>query len=116
MQRDDYPGYGMLDRHDDAGRQTMYKSCTECGSKIIVYEGKNTVCEQCGYSTMEAEMRGEYESLNEGDCGCGGCEECGDNNYDDIDNILPDEALGLGIKNRKPQSLQRFLYGKKSSI
>lgn len=122
MQTDDYPGYGMLDRHDDADRQTMYKSCTECGSKIIVYEGENNVCEQCGYSTMEAETRKEYSSLNEGDCGgCGSCSPCSDEyehgdyevlDYDSDNDFIPDhienhhdddimepgEVFGLGAK------------------
>ena len=31
LAKDDYLGYGMLNRHDDPGRQIMYKSCSECG-------------------------------------------------------------------------------------
>jgi hypothetical protein len=66
---------GVLSRHDDPGRQIMYKSCSECGSKM--YEG-DKVCEQCGYSLAEEETRKEYNSLNEGDCGgCGSCGPCG---------------------------------------
>ena len=68
-----YPG--VLPSHDDPGRQIMYKSCSECGSKMSMYEGEDSVCEQCGYSMTEEETRKEYNSLNEG--GCGGCETCG---------------------------------------
>lgn len=110
---------GMLSRHDDPGRQIMYKSCGECGSKM--YEGDKGVCEQCGYSMAEEETRKEYGSLNEGDCGgCGSCNPCSDKyehgdyevlDYDTDDdfipdhmenlnntNIMPDEAMSLGIK------------------
>ena len=59
---------GMLGYHDDPGRDSNYRSCHECGSKV--YEG-NSVCEQCG-SMYESE-------LNEGDCGnCGSCSSCDD--------------------------------------
>jgi hypothetical protein len=128
---------GVLSRHDDPGRQIMYKSCSECGYKMsmyegdkgvceqcgssmmkegkkgscsecgtisMVYEGDKGVCEQCGYSTMESEMKKEY--MHEGSCGS---HMTIDHDSDDDfipdymenlndTNILPDEALGLGIK------------------
>lgn len=100
LPRNDYVRYGMLSRHNDPGRE-MYTSCSECGSdmyegesgvceqcsskmhegksglceqcgtKSMVYEGDQGLCEQCGYSTMESKTKKEYDSLNEGGCGCG---------------------------------------------
>lgn len=94
---------GVLAKHDDPGRQMSYASgrkCYECGAKM--YEGEKS-CAECGSM---------YEEINEGSCGgCGTCNTCGPADYDmDNDfipdnmeklnktNILPDEALGLGIK------------------
>jgi hypothetical protein len=82
---------GMLGRHDDPGRQTMYTSCSECGSKM--YEGES-VCEQCG-SMYEAE-------LNEGDCGCGTCSTCAPNNADLDYNFIPDH-MQHDLLNQFPQ-------------
>ena len=114
---------GILSRHDDPGRQIMYKSCSECGYKMSMYEGDKGVCEQCGYSTMESEMKKEY--MNEGACGgCGSCNTCGPSveygsgdyevlNYDMDHDFIPDhmsahrhnddimtpgEAFGAGVK------------------
>lgn len=67
--KDGYSDYGMLNRHDDPGRQMKKTACSECGSNMSMYEGQK-VCEQCGYSMAEEETRKEYNSLNEGSCGC----------------------------------------------
>ena len=81
MQKDDYPGYGMLHRHDDPGRQAMYQACRECGSKMSVYEGEKGVCEQCGSSMMYegksgmCEQCGTKSMVYEGEKGV--CEQCG---------------------------------------
>lgn len=117
LAKDDYLGYGMLNRHDDPGRQIMYKSCSECGSKM--YEGDKGVCEQCGYSMAEEETRKEYGSLNEGGCGgcppsCEGCDPCKDDydtgdyevlNYDMDYDFIPDHMsaheAGVKIGNHK---------------
>ena len=45
MKKNDYIGYGMLNKHDDPGRQMMYTACSECGTKMNEDEA---VCEQCG--------------------------------------------------------------------
>lgn len=47
---------GMLNRHDDPGRQSAAASCYECGAKMYEDEDES-VCEQCG---------SRYESLEEG--------------------------------------------------
>ena len=73
---------GVLPRHDDPGRQIMYKSCSECGYKMSVYEGDEGVCEQCGSSSMMKEGKsgmceqcGTSSMVYEGDEGV--CEQCG---------------------------------------
>ena len=76
--------------HDDPGRQShvtsKHHSCHDCGHMM---REKDSVCEQCGA------MYEETDSLNEGDCGCGTCAECDENDYDvlnyDTDhNFIPD--------------------------
>ena len=54
----------ILSKHDDRHRQNSYskKSCQECGYDM--YENES-VCEACGSSH-------NYDSINEGNCGCGG--------------------------------------------
>ena len=105
-----YSGYGVLNKHDDPGRQAMYQACSECGSKMYegdtvceqcgtsaMKEGKDTscsecgskmtmyegdaVCEQCGNTMYEEDTKKEYGSLNEGDCGCGTCAGCDEQMY-----------------------------------
>ena len=72
---------GVLSRHDDPGRQIMYKSCSECGYKMSMYEGDKGVCEQCGSSMMKegksgmCEQCGTKSMVYEGDKGV--CEQCG---------------------------------------
>ena len=90
LSKNDYKSYGMLNRHNDPGRQMVYKSCSECGSKM--YEGDSS-CSECGYSMEEKETRKEY-ALNEGDCGCGTCEGCDDGSDYSIDTMaMIDDAL-----------------------
>ena len=63
--KDGYTKYGMQSKHNQGH---MHRSkCSECGSKM--YEG-DKVCEQCGYSMAEEETRKEYNTINEGSCGC----------------------------------------------
>lgn len=94
LKRDDYPGYGMLRKHKDSGRQAMYKSCSECGMKM--YEG-DKICEQCGYSVYEAEEIKKADSLNEGACGnCGTCSSCDDGSDYSTDTMeMVDDVLGI---------------------
>ena len=93
MSKDGYAGYGMLSRHDDPGRQMMYKSCSECGSKM--YEGDSS-CSECGYSAMEEKTRKEYKSLNEGDCGCHGKSKSSVLDHDMDDDFIPDHMTSQG--------------------
>ena len=53
------------------------KMCEQCGSSDM-YEGE---CMECGYS--------KGGILEEGDCGCGTCDGCGDNDMDD--DFIPDQ-------------------------
>lgn len=111
--KDDNLSRGMMSRHNDPGRQAMSRSCHDCGAKM--YENESS-CSECG-AMYEVE-----ETLNEGDCGCPANCDCrpsvqynsGDYEVLDYDsdndfipdhmenlnntNIMPDEAMSLGIK------------------
>jgi len=115
LNKDDYQNYGMLAKHKQGHmyRSNKHKKCPECGCKM---HEKSSMCEQCGYSMYEMETRKQYAKLNEGDCGCGSSMSQHPEDYEVLDydadddfipdhmenlnntNILPDEAIGLGIK------------------
>lgn len=89
------------DSHDDFGGGDSCNVCgglafegecmeSDCGGSMVL-EGK--MCEQCGSSNMyEGEcMECGYSKggmLEEGNCGCGTCATCGDNDMDD--DFVPD--------------------------
>lgn len=79
--KDGYQDYGMLSKHNDPGRQAMYQSCSECGSKMSMYEGEKGICEQCSSSMMYegksgmCEQCGTSSMVYEGEKGV--CEQCG---------------------------------------
>ena len=89
---------GILSRHDDPGRQIMYKSCSECGYKMSMYEGDKGVCEQCGSSSMMMEGKtglceqcGTQSMMYEGDKGV--CEQCG---YSTMESEMKKEYMNEG--------------------
>ena len=88
---------GVLSRHDDPGRQIMYKSCSECGYKMSMYEGDKGVCEQCGSSMMKEGKKGSCSECGtismvyEGDKGV--CEQCG---YSTMESEMKKEYMHEG--------------------
>jgi len=86
MNRD--TGYDDIQRVKK-GNAVMHDTCRQCGSSEV-YEGD---CMECGYS------RGGM--LEEGDCGCGSCPTCGDNDMDN--DFIPDHLEhGMQIPNPRP--------------
>ena len=91
---------GVLSRHDDPGRQIMYKSCSECGYKMSMYEGDKGVCEQCGSSMTKEGKKGSCSECGtksmvyEGDKGV--CEQCG---YSTMESDMKKQYMSEGFGN-----------------